>query len=332
MKNGTGNGYRESIPGIVLTLLIAAGCAPPTPPLALPAETMVLRTPSPVTSVALAKTQPLMATIGQDHMLRVVSLPDGAEQQKFDLTGRTIDMFALAPTGAIVLVGDHTGRVTIWDTGTGTIRFKFTLPRYPGIAVFSRDGARLALAAQGDPVQIIDMASGRTTATLGAPAGGTLTLAFSRDGQRVVTGDGDTAIRIYDTTTGKLVAENHEFLMVPLSIEFMADGLSVVAGSGDKSLLIVDAATGKTLRKLDRTAQPVAALELSPDGASLFAGFLKSENMTEPDHAIVLDAHSLAQLADWLPPSMPAGFGWMSDGNLMVAISSPDALHLWRVR
>jgi hypothetical protein len=141
IKNGTGNGYRECIPGIVLTLLIAAGCAPPTPPLALPAETTALRTPSPVTSVALAKTQPLMATIGQDHMLRVVSLPDGAEQQKFDLTGRTIDMFALAPTGAIVLVGDHTGRVTIWDTGTGTIRFKFTLPRYPGVAVFSRDGA-----------------------------------------------------------------------------------------------------------------------------------------------------------------------------------------------
>lgn len=318
-------------PLVATLVLMVAGCAPPAP-LALPAETAVVRTPSPVTWLIVAKTRPLIATISQDQKLRVASFPDGVEQQSFDLTGRAIDVFAFAPTGAMVLVGDHSGRVSIWDTGTGTMRFKFTLPRYPGIAVFSRDGATLALAAQGDPVQLIDMANGRTTATLGAPAGGTLALAFSRDGQRVATGDGDTAIRVYDTNTGKLLAENREFLMVPLAIEFMADSASVVAGSGDKYLLFVDAATGKTLRKLDRTAQPVSGLELSPDGASLATVFMKSEDMTQPDHAAVRDAKSLEPLADWLPPAMPVGGGWTSEGHLVAALAAPDGLHFWRVR
>ena len=98
--------------------------------------------------------------------------------------------------------------------------------------------------------------------------------------------------------TGKEVASNREFLMVPLIVAFSADGASVFAASGDKFVNIIDTATGKTVRKLDRTTQPMQALDVSPDGASIATIFMKSEDMTQPDHVVVRAMDSWQQQLD----------------------------------
>ena len=59
---------------------------------------------------------------------------------------------------------------------------------------------------------------------------------------------------------------------------------------------------------------------------------MKSENMTEPDHVVVRSSDGRDVLVDWLPPALPAGGGWTSDGRMLVAIASSDAIHLWRLR
>ena len=201
--------------------------------------------------------------------------------------------------------------------------FERRLSKYPGILTFSPDDRKLATAPQGDAVQILDATTGSPVTTLGSPVGGTLALAFSRDGRWVATGDGDTVVRIHDAATGKEVASNREFLMVPLTVAFSADSASVYAASGDKFVTIIDAATGKTTRKLDRTTQPMQALDVSPDGKSIATVFMKSEDMTQPDHVVVRALDTWQPRLDWLPPTMPVGGGWTSDGKSSSRSSPP---------
>jgi WD40 repeat protein len=324
---------RARVVTIGLALVTVASCGRESAPAAAaaPAEIGVIRTASPVTGFALARTG-VAATMSRDRKLRIVSFPDGAVRHTIDVAGRAIDAFTISPDGRFVAIGDHTGVLSVWATDSEKLVLDIRLPRYPGFITFSPDGATLATAAQGDPVRLIDVASGKTKATLGSPTGGTGALAFSPDGRRVATGDGDTVVRVYDAVSGKLSAENRDFLLVPLTVGFTADGASVIAASGDKVVMFVDAATGRATRRLDRTAQPVMYLDVSPDGRSLVTVYMKSEDMTQPDHVVIRDLATGQQQTDWLPPRMPAGAGWTSDGRLIAAIAAPDALHLWRVR
>lgn len=315
----------------LLALVFASACSNAAPGITAPVDTGLLRVAAPVSSLLFARTQPMAVARTQDHTLRVLSLPDGKELRAIDYGDRRVVAFDLSADGASVALADWSGLVSVWTTATGALRYERRLPKYAGVLTFSPDGRWLAMAPQGDAIQILDAATGAPVTTLGSPVGGTLTLAFSRDGRRVATGDGDTAVRIHDAATGKEVASNREFLMVPLIVVFSADGASVFAAGGDKFVTIIDAATGKTLRKLDRTTQPMQAMDVSPDGASIATIFMKSEDMTQPDHVVVRAMDSWQPRLDWLPPTMPVGGGWTSDGRLLVALAATDGVQLWRL-
>jgi WD40 repeat protein len=317
---------------VVAAVVAATACAKAPTPAALPAEIAVIHTSSRVTSFVMAKTQPLAATVSQDHKLRIIALPGGAERRVIDIAGRDVDVIAMPPDGQRVAIGDHKGGVSVWDTSTGESRVELHLAHYPGVAGFSHNGAILAIASQGDPVQLIDISSGRPLAILGNPTGGTGTLAFSRDDRFIATGDGDVVVRVYDAHSGQRTSENRDFLLVPLAVEFTADGRSVIAGSGDKVVLFIVAATGKTIRRLDRTAEPAQYLEVSPDGTSFTTAYMKAENMTIPDHVVIRTTASGQPQLDWLPPTLPVGAGWTADGRMLVATATSNALHIWRLR
>ena len=314
----------------LLALAFTVACSKATPEFTEPVDTGLLRV-APVTFILFARTQPTAVAHTQDHNLRVLSLPEGKELRTIDYGDRRVVAFDLSADGSQVAIGDLSGLVSVWTTATGQLQFERRLSKYPGVLTFSPDGRKLATAPQGDAVQILDAATGAPVTTLRSPIGGTFALAFSRDGRWIATGDGDTVVRIHDAATGKEVASNREFLMVPLTVTFSADGASVFAASGDKCVTIIDAATGKTTRKLDRTTQPVGTLDVSPDGAYIATIFWKSEDITQPDHVVVRALDSWQPRLDWLPPTMPVGGGWTSDGKLIVALPDSDGVRLWRL-
>ena len=316
-----------------LALVLAAGCAKPAsePAIAAPVDAGVIRLSSPVSSIVFSRTQPLAVARTADQKLRVLSLPEGKELRTIDLHDRSAIALDISQDGKTIAFGDWAGLVSVWSTETGQLVFEHRLPKYPGVLVHSADGRRLATAPQGDAIQILDVASGKLVTTLGGPIGGTLAVAFSRDGKLLATGDGDTVVRVHDAATGKQLAENRAFLMVPLAVAFSADGGSVIASSGDKFLTFIDTQTGKTLRKLDRSAQPVSALDVSPDGKSITTVFMKSEDMTQPDHIVIRSTETWQSRIDWIPETMPVGAGWTHDGRALVALAAANDIRLWRL-
>ena len=306
---------------------VTVGAAQQAPP-----EAVTLPTPSPARFFNFARTGNLAAALCQDNQLRVWALPQGRLLHTIDAGDHQFEMTAMSDDGRSILIADHSGGAAVWDTSTGQAQWQTRLAHYPGVAAFSHDGKLLALAAQGDPVQVFDLAAKRKLYELEQTVGGATAVAFSRDGALVAAADADTAVRVYDAHSGKLISRNGDFLLEPLAVDFSADGKQVVAAGADKVVVFIDAASGRLVRRTEKTAEPVAYLEVSPGGDSLATVFMKADNLTEPAPVAVWDFASGRQQSAWLPPTLALGGGWTRDGHLLAATATPDAVHVWRVR
>jgi len=295
-----------------------------------PAESIV-QLPAPVAVLVVASGRPLAAAFTTDRKIRVLSLPAWREQRAIDLPPGRFVVFSISPDGRFIVLGDHQGNVHVWSTDSGASQCELHLGRYPGVAVFSDDGRTLAVAAQGEALQLVDVAGCTTRTSLPQAVGGVMAAAFSRDNRSIATADGDTAVRVYETRDAKLISENKDSMMSPLAVDFTADGRTVVASGGDKAVLFIDAASGRTSRRVT-VAQPPLVMQISRDGALLGTVFMKSEDMTKPDHIILTNIASGRQEADWVPPVMPVGGGWTVDGHFIVATAAESTLHLWKLK
>ena len=139
-------------------------------------------------------------------------------------------------------------------------------------------------------------------------------------------------MRVYDTRDGKLVSENTDSLMSPLAVDFLPDGQTVIASGGDKVLIYIEAATGRTVRRVTGATQPPFFMQISQDGTLLGTAFMKSEDMTQPDHVTLTNIASGMREADWVPPALPVGGGWAAEGHFIIATASDNTLHLWKLK
>jgi WD40 repeat protein len=177
----------------------------------------------------------------------------------------------------------------------------------------------------------LEWPSGRNLYSLESPPGGTSAIAFSRDDSRIASADNDGRIRIYEISTGKLLAHNDDFLTEPFAIDFTADGRQVVAAGADKQVVFIDALSGKLMRRLERFPDPVAYVEVSPDGKHVAVALGKAESQALPASVSVWNVLSGKKEAEWTPPSFAIGAAWSPDGHWLLATSSVNAVHLWRI-
>ncbi len=320
---------RRNAAALTLVLILAAQLRAPAQGASPQSSTVEL--PARVARFVVATGRPIAAALTVDNKIRVLSLPDGRELRAIDRPAGPPDVFSLSPDGRFIVLGDHKGHVHVWSAASGASQCELDLRRYPGVAVFSHDGSTLALAAQGDAVQLVDVARCTTRVSLAQTLGGVMDAAFSRDNRYIATADGDTAVRVYETANARLVSENKDSVMSPLAVDFTADGRTVVASGGDKVVLFIDAASGRTSRRVTAT-QPPFVLRISPDGNRLATVFMKSEDMSQPDHITLTGVASGAREADWVPPVMPIGGGWTGDGHFIVATAEQNGLRLWAVK
>ena len=290
-----------------------------------------LTTPGEPALFAMSRDGGLVAAACHDGKLRVWSLPQARLLHTLDLGEREIDLTAMSGDGRWIVTGDHKGAVTIWNSSTGEAYMQLRLVPYPWPAVFSRDGKTLAIAAMGGAIQVFDIGARRKRFELEHPVGGTNGLSFSRDGARIATVDGDCVVRIYDAAEGKLLARNDDSLMEPLAVDFTPDSRHVVVGGGDKVTAYIDAATGKVARRMDRDAEPPLFLQFSPNGNFLAVLFFRADDMLTAAPVTVWEAESGRKSVEWMPPALALGTAWTEDGRLLAAISTKDALEIWRI-
>jgi hypothetical protein len=148
----------------------------------------------------------------------------------------------LAVPGAPPLDGPLTdGRLAVLDVGTGALRRYDDLGAVRGPAAFSPGGDLLAVG-MASGARVIDVGTGRTTATVALPEGNELSDAatWSPDGRLlVVVGLGTTILRFVDATGGNDA--------VPAPIDVEGEWVYPVAWRSADSLLIFSAGSGDSL-------------------------------------------------------------------------------------
>jgi WD40 repeat protein len=312
--------------GALISLMLAGSLA------AEPAQVAMLETPARAGRFLLSGTGLVAAAFCRDGKLRVWALPEGRLTRTIDTGGRRLDSIAISVDGGWIAAGDHDGAYTVWKVSTGAPHMQFRMPFYPFDLSFSPDGARLAVAPAGEPVEIYDMASKKKLFELLRTVGGSQAVVFSRDGRQIATADSDTVVRIYDARNGELRARHTDFLLEPLTVSFTADGRRLLAAGGDKVIATLDASNGNAIRKSDKLADPVAFLEVSPDGAFAAVALMHADNLLMPAPVLILETESGGKVQEWLPGSRILGGGWTSDGRLLMATGTEKGIQLWRVR
>jgi WD40 repeat protein len=142
-----------------------------------------------VTRVQFSSDGKLLASVGQDRMLRLWKT--GSWEAVKTLRGHdvTINGLAWSPTGDYLATGDRAGHVCIWDMGSGEVIRR--LPKHHGAVrtiAWSSDGKYLATADGEVGVNLWTTSDWSLRASFDSKGAGMLSLAFAPDNGYLVCG------------------------------------------------------------------------------------------------------------------------------------------------
>ncbi len=171
---------------------------------------------------------------------------DGRRRSVINMRLRNVNSAVFSPASNYLLASHFDGKlvriVSLWNADTGEEKLRLTLGRqwlpngHSEILAFSSDGRVMAVAI-GAAVQLVEVETGKTMATLRGHSDTVLSIAFSPDGSQMVTGSADRTARIWDIKEGRELAMlvGHSFWVS--SAAFSPGGDYVVTNTGRESPL-----------------------------------------------------------------------------------------------
>ena len=222
--------------------------------------------PPVVTAVRLHKGGELLATAGDDHLVRVWSLADGRLVQKLNGHSDWVRTLDYAPDGRVLATAGNDRKIIFWDAATGTQLDTFAEhPAAIAAIRFSHNGQLLAAAGFEGVVRIYDVAARQLLLQPAAPCTDMRSLAFAPDDSLLAAGGRCGTLRLLALPRGEPVRDIRAHRQRIRSIAFSSDG-AFVASSGEDRLVhvtpLADAAAGFSLP--DRPAKVLSLAFYGP--------------------------------------------------------------------
>jgi WD40 repeat protein len=160
------------------------------------------------------------------------------------------------------------GALITWDPRLSHARVAASQGIHVVAAVFTPDGARLAVMDSQGVVSLWDLATWRRWAEIPPRGGPAEALTLSRDGATMATADG-SGVRLWDLTAASPSAGPQLDLPNVTSLALAADGRTLAVGTLDGTVRLWDSAQGSQGARFRAHPDHVKALAFSEDGRVL---------------------------------------------------------------
>jgi WD40 repeat protein len=218
-----------------------------------------------VSGMALSPDGRTLAAVGDDHVVRTFSLPDGRRLHELAGHQRWVRGAAFSGDGQSLVTADEERRIIFWDI----VARKSKQELNAGVQVYglamSPSADQFAVVGFGEQVRLIG-ATGQAGSELPAPGRDTRAVAFSADGQwlAAVAHNGKLSVWHLPQTTpviDGLPADRRALY----AVAFSPDGQWVAAGGDSEVIGIWNAQTGKKRLAIRRSGKTRSLAFCGPD-------------------------------------------------------------------
>jgi len=175
----------------------------------------------------------------------------------------------------------------MWDANTGRMVQHWSNSENVTRVIFSADGTRLAISAEGGRGQLLDARTGNLVVDLGPVDSGTSAMQFSADGSRLtVIGPQATGV-LWDARSGERIANFSEKDTVSL-MQLAPDASRLVIQSFDQKTSVWDGLSGRKIADLNSIDKIQSAMFSTATGPLLLRT-LGSASLLTHDGATLVD-------------------------------------------
>ncbi len=201
--------------------------------------------PPVITAVAVQLGGALVATAGDDHIVRLWSTATGKVVHALETHGDWVRTLAFSPDGQTLASGGDDRRIVLWDIATGKETLRFP-PHHRAVfsLAYSPDGSQLAAVGFEHLVRLYDTASGQLVRQLEGPGVDLRSVVYSPDGTQLAAAGRNGQIRVWNLPAATVSLEIAGAQRRIRTLAYLPQGDLLVSAGEGRAITLWDAHTG----------------------------------------------------------------------------------------